>query len=228
MNPLRELLGLIERYSENQTLNYSSVLGGVPDRQQAHQHMMALLAQTIELATYADTDGELAKENKKLFSVLWQWCTFPDEVWTNTGHSKLEDSWMTAAKNLARTLDSLVSFPPAVSSEHIAGIRVTFEKLASEIGAHSEIPEQLANYLLYIIRRGLALCDGESVDAAALRSLSFEIAGSALSVAGVVREESRQGFFKRIFEIVRVFTPEVAVNALGSLLGGTVTAVIAQ
>lgn len=224
-NPLRDLLALMEGMTEKSLPSYYTAIADSP--RAGHLRAIELLSETIRVCEAVSTEeDDVVADNRELFETLWKHLTFPEHKWSQTRVSGLSGSDLIAARNLARALDHAGSLPKALGLEELKGLRVALEKLRQEIGSISEIPDNLRNYLFYLIARCFSILDGDDVDLTTLRSLSFEIVGAATLAADSVPEERRKNIVDALRAIFRTWGRDIFTGTTSNVLGSGITGLL--
>lgn len=223
-NPLRDLLALMEGMTEKtQLMDYYSSVADSP--REGHLRALGLLSETVRACEAISTeDDDVVADNQDLFELLWKKLTLPEHNWVQTRMNRLSGSDLIAARNLARTLDHAGSLPKTLGVEELEGLRVALEKLREEIGSISEIPDNLRNYLFYLIARCFSILDGDDVDLTTLRSLSFEIGGAVLGAVSHAPKEKGQVLFERLGEVLGPWLMNVSSGAVAGFISAAATA----
>lgn len=105
-------------------------------------------------------------------------------------------------------------------------MRSSLEKIADEFRNLTEIPIELRNYLLHLVKRCLSILDGDNVNLAALRTLSFQMNGALFPAVATVSEERRKGLLEHAWNTVSVWLPPVMRDTATSTISGIITGLI--
>lgn len=220
MNPLRELINLMEEIT-GESQKYLVALGDdLHARAILHSRLMSLLTESIDLCqALSSEDDDLYTDNSDLFDDLWKIVTFPNDNWAAAYNSGLDRRTRSAALNLARVFDSASVFAPVLTTDQVKGLRVAFEKIRGVLSSETGIPENARNYLIYLVQRGLDILDGQSVDINALRSISFEVTGAVAVFNTQVSKESRKSIVEAFKTFWTTWFPQISVNITAELAG---------
>lgn len=225
-NPAFELADLLEVLSNKAANTYLLALGAKEsDRANTHMHAMGLLYEVERACEAVSTpNNNVAKNNSDLLKGLWSWLVMPEANWGGVKRAPVGGERLGNLRNLGGVIDAQRPSHPSLSSEDLESLRVAFEKIGGIVDSYSGVAHDLRNYVNYVVRRGLAILDGEHIDVDALRSVTFEVFGASSAFASVedFPKESRQAIFETATGMIRRFTGRVAVEAAGQLVSGAV------
>ena len=114
--------------------------------------------------------------------------------------------------------------PPPLTSEVRNALHDALKKMQSYItGQSSRLPEPALGYLRYLVARCLDLLNGEDVDVVALRALSTQAAGTALTLGtSITTEDERKDFWSCCETIFKTWGPPMLTGAASNLISSGV------
>lgn len=223
-NPLRDLLALMDEMEGGESWIYSRQLKDAEGSDSHIPYFDRMQRLLLEVREIFDRE-ELWEDFGEIYKHLHEEIVRPGDNWMvqGTGMSGVTGIHRTAINAAIRIIDQGDSLPNVLSVEQLEGLRVTLEKLRKQIGAISEIPDNLRNHLDYLIARGLDIIDGENIDLTALRSLSFEIAGASLGAVVQASKEEGKVLFERLGEILNPWLMNVSSGAVAGFISAIAT-----
>lgn len=114
--------------------------------------------------------------------------------------------------------------PPPLTSEVRNALHDALKKMQSYItGQSSRLPEPALGYRRYLVARCLDLLNGEDVDVVALRALSTQAAGTALTLGtSITTEDERKDFWSCCETIFKTWGPPMLTGAASNLISSGV------
>ncbi len=125
---------------------------------------------------------------------------------------------------IGKDVRSLGLLPEPLTPEARSALQDALQKMQDYItGQTSGLPEHALGYLRYLVARCLDLLNGEDVDVVALRALSTQAAGTALTLGtSITNEEERKDFWSYCGTIFTTWGPPVLTGAASNLVSSGV------
>ena len=180
-----------------------------------HARVMQSLFEAKELARASDADDAALSLLDEIHQKLLQ----PTNNWDGT-RVAFDPRDISMLRYIGKDVRSRGLLPEPLTPEARQALQNALQKMQDYItGQTSGLPEHALGYLRYLLARCLDLLNGEDVDVVALRALSTQAAGTALSLGtSIADEHKRNEFWSHCGTILDTWVAPMLTGAAGNLI----------
>lgn len=214
-NAAQELLAIVGRWDEANSQYLSGKRTGKgsasitrklwEQQNRAVALMMEIESFSAEIGDDVDTDP--------FISAMWEYIYAPTRNWVSS------DSGIKLDPMVRRNLGTLAKFmaghrsAPRLDDAEIDALRGAIQQSIELLAAAPDGHSDHRAHITYLLSRCKDILDGADVDLIALRKLSFEAVGAAMSDATLWAWDESGSFFQNVSVIARTWGPKMAGQA---------------
>lgn len=220
-NPFEDLASYLEAIT-NENKRYVGALASLARDGEwfdFHAQVMQSLLEAKELARASNADGAALNLLDEIHKTLLQ----RSNSWDDT-RVAFEELKISMIRYIGKDVASRGLLPVPLTAEEQQALQHALQKIQDYINEQtSNLPQHALSYLRYLIARCLDLLNGEDVDLVALRALSTQAAGTALTLGtSITNEEERKDFWSYCGTIFTTWGPPILTGAASNLISSGV------
>lgn len=220
-NPFEDLASYLEAIT-NENKRYVGALASLARDGEwfdFHAQVMQSLLEAKELARASNADGAALNLLDEIHKTLLQ----RSNSWDDT-RVAFEELKISMIRYIGKDIASRGLLPVPLTAEEQQALQHALQKIQDYINEQtSNLPQHALSYLRYLIARCLDLLNGEDVDLVALRALSTQAAGTALTLGtSITNEEERKDFWSYCGTIFTTWGPPILTGAASNLISSGV------
>ena len=220
-NPFEDLASYLEALT-NENKRYVGALASLARDGEwfdFHAQVMQSLLEAKELARASNADGAALNLLDEIHKTLLQ----RSNSWDDT-RVAFEELKISMIRYIGKDVASRGLLPVPLTAEEQQALQHALQKIQDYINEQtSNLPQHALSYLRYLIARCLDLLNGEDVDLVALRALSTQAAGTALTLGtSITNEEERKDFWSYCGTIFTTWGPPILTGAASNLISSGV------
>jgi hypothetical protein len=220
-NPFEDLASHLEAIT-NEDKRYVGALASLAGEDawfEFHARVMQSLFEAKELARASGADDAALELLDEIHKTLLQ----RTSNWDDT-HVAFNPRDVSMLRYIGKDVASRGLLPEPLTPEARGALQDALEKMQDYItGQASGLPEHALGYLRYLVARCLDLLNGEDIDVVALRALSTQAAGTALTLGtSIADQEKRDGVLANCLTVLKTWAPVIATDVAGNLISSGV------
>ena len=220
-NPFEDLASHLEALDSTNECYTSALMSLAGDGEwlDFHAQLLQTLFEAKELARASGADEAALNFLDEIHQTL----LLRTSNWDNV-RVTFDDLKISMIRYIGKDVASQGLLPAPLTSKARDALLDALKKMQAYITEQpTGLPENALGYLRYLVARCLDLLNGEDVDVVALRALSTQAAGTALTLGtSITNEEERKDFLSYCGTIFTTWGPPVLTGAASNLVSSGV------